>query len=97
MPDAALFHPLLLAFVVPPNLSASTMLNIKPLLLKDTAAPARSMVAIFFLLYLKFERLPGPPADPKAFTLGTYGGDIQKSFARFSLEDGPARTFDPPF
>ena len=91
-----MFHPLLLAFVVPPNLSASPMLNVRPLLLKDTA-PARSIVAFYFLLDLKFERFPGPPAEPKAFTLGTYGGDIQKSFARFSLKDGPARTFEPPF
>ena len=96
MPDAALFHPLLLAFVVPPNLSASAMLNRKPLLLKDTA-PARSIVAFSFLLDLKFERFPWPPAEPKAFTLGTYGGDIQESFGRFSLEEGPARTLEPPF
>ena len=72
------------------------MLNIKPLLLKDTA-PARSIVAFNFLLDLKFDRFPGPPAEPKAFTLGTYGGDMQESFGRFSLEEGPARTFEPPF
>ena len=72
------------------------MLNIKPLLLKDTA-PARSIVAFCFLLDLKFERFPGPPADPKAFTLGNYGGDMQESFGRISLEEGPARTFEPPF
>ena len=96
MPDAALFHPLLLAFVVPPNLSASAMLQIKPLLLNDTA-PAKSIVATYFLLDLKFERFPGPPAEPKAFMLGTWGGDIQKSFGCFSLEEGPARTLEPPF
>jgi hypothetical protein len=72
------------------------MLQIKPLLLNDTA-PAKSIVATYFLLDLKFERFPGPPAEPKAFMLGTWGGDIQKSFARFSLEEGPARTLEPPF